>query len=624
MSDYIPEDVVNKILLKLPIKSLMRCRVVCHSWNIIKSSTFINTHLRSISQLHSENEDHDLLLLQGYADENGPVIYSLHWDDPELSEYTNFITPTYTIVPDLIGTCNGLLCLSTCSSLSAGRIILWNPSIRKYVFSSIPLSCFDGEENFAFGYNSNDNDYKVLLLTDRQAEDDQTVHAGMVWSFASGDWKSFSHETLEPIDVYSPFEEGLASVNKVLHWLQYELTEDYDDKYIVSIVSFNLVTDSFKLQEAWVNKTISSIRITRYEETLAVFEFRSYENEEFVDMWVMKGYGENCWTKLVTLRHGLSIDPFGFKNSREIVVGMEDEEGRLELKSMNMDSKQVKQFGRSGYNASSIARVLTSHFSLISSASQDLLTMGKCYPTVTEEYKKAIDKAKRKLRGLIAEKNCAPLMLRLAWHSAGTYDVKTKTGGPFGTMKQSAELAHGANNGLDIAVRLLEPIKEQFPILSYADFYQLAGVVAVEVTGGPDVPFHPGREDKPEPPPEGRLPDAGKGSDHLREVFGKTMGLSDQDIVALSGGHTLGRAHKERSGFEGPWTPNPLIFDNSYFTVLLSGEKEGLLQLPTDKALLSDPVFRPLVEKYAADEDAFFADYAIAHQRLSELGFAEA
>lgn len=87
------------------------------------------------------------------------------------------------------------------------------------------------------------------------------------------------------------------------------------------------------------------------------------------------------------------------------------------------------------------------------------------------------------------------------------------------------------------------------------------------------------------------------GSDHLRDVFGH-MGLSDKDIVALSGGHTLvsrlvkstcyliitesyhlnhasyyfvfgifwqGRCHKERSGFEGPWTTNPLIFDNSYF-----------------------------------------------------------
>ncbi|KAF7152661.1 hypothetical protein RHSIM_Rhsim01G0221600 [Rhododendron simsii] len=283
--------------------------------------------------------------------------------------------------------------------------------------------------------------------------------------------------------------------------------------------------------------------------------------------------------------------------------------------------------------------------------------MGKCYPTVSEEYKKAVEKAKRKLRGFIAEKNCAPLMLRLAWHSAGTYDVSTKTGGPFGTMRHKAEQGHGANNGLEIAVRLLEPIKEQFPILSYADFYQLAGVVAVEVTGGPDVPFHPGRPDKPEPPVEGRLPDATKGTDHLRDVFVKQMGLSDQDIVALSGGHTLGRCHKERSGFEGPWTANPLIFDNSYFTYvlgcvvplsltvaflavslgnhshmvfcfsyweLLTGEKEGLLQLPTDKALLSDPSFRPLVDKYAADEDAFFVDYAEAHMKLSELGFAEA
>lgn len=59
------------------------------------------------------------------------------------------------------------------------------------------------------------------------------------------------------------------------------------------------------------------------------------------------------------------------------------------------------------------------------------------------------------------------------WHSAGTFDVKTKTGGPFGTMRHAAEQAHGANNGLQIAVRLLEPLKEQFPILSYADFYQV-------------------------------------------------------------------------------------------------------------------------------------------------------
>ncbi|GMH27976.1 hypothetical protein Nepgr_029819 [Nepenthes gracilis] len=121
--------------------------------------------------------------------------------------------------------------------------------------------------------------------------------------------------------------------------------------------------------------------------------------------------------------------------------------------------------------------------------------MGKHYPTVSEKYKKAVEKCKRKLRALIAEKNCAPLMLRLAWHSAGTFDVQSKTGGPFGTMRFKSEQSHAANNGLDIAVRLLEPIKEQFPNLSYADFYRLAGADAVEVTAGPEIPFHPSREE---------------------------------------------------------------------------------------------------------------------------------
>lgn len=250
--------------------------------------------------------------------------------------------------------------------------------------------------------------------------------------------------------------------------------------------------------------------------------------------------------------------------------------------------------------------------------------MAKSYPEVSDEYKKDIEKCRRKLRGFIAEKQCAPLMLRIAWHSAGTYDCSSKTGGPFGTMRLKAEQGHGANKGLEIAVGLLEPYKEQFPKISYADFYQLAGVVAVEITGGPEVPFHPGRQDKEEPPEEGRLPDASQGCEHLRNVFTKQMGLSDQDIVALSGGHTLGRCHQDRSGFEGPWTSNPLIFDNSYFKELLGGKKEGLLQLPTDEALLSDSNFKPLVEKYANDEDAFFADYAAAQMKLSELGFADA
>ncbi|KAL3720561.1 hypothetical protein ACJRO7_005385 [Eucalyptus globulus] len=237
-------------------------------------------------------------------------------------------------------------------------------------------------------------------------------------------------------------------------------------------------------------------------------------------------------------------------------------------------------------------------------------------------YLKQIEKARRLLRALILSKQCAPIMLRLAWHDAGTYDATTKTGGPNGSIRNEPELRHGSNGGLEIAVDLCEGVKASCPKISYADLYQLAGVVAVEITGGPSVRFVPGRKDSVESPGEGRLPDAVKGENasHLRDVFYR-MGLSDKDIVALSGGHTLGRAHIDRSGFDGPWTKEPLKFDNSYFVELLKEDSPGLLQLPSDRVLVEDTEFLPYVELYAEDEEAFFKDYARSHKKLSELGF---
>lgn len=215
-----------------------------------------------------------------------------------------------------------------------------------------------------------------------------------------------------------------------------------------------------------------------------------------------------------------------------------------------------------------------------------------------------------------------PIMVRLAWHDAGTYNVNDGTGGANGTIRFKPESEHGANNGLDIARKLLQPIKDKFPDISYADLYQLASVVAIEVSGGPVIPFRMGRKDaeEAETTPDGRLPDATKRMGHLRDVFYR-MGLNDKDIVLLSGAHALGRAHKERSGFEGPWTKEPLVFDNAYFIEILKENPDpDLLRLASDLALLDEPETKALCEKYAADKDVFFADYAESHVKLSELG----
>lgn len=219
-----------------------------------------------------------------------------------------------------------------------------------------------------------------------------------------------------------------------------------------------------------------------------------------------------------------------------------------------------------------------------------------------------------------------PLMamfVRLAWHDAGTYDKTTRTGGANGSIRFPKELAHGANRGLQHAIPHIELLHRQVSQISYADLIQATSVASIEFAGGPAIPFRFGRVDAAsdaECTPDGRLPDATQGVPHLRDVFYR-MGLGDLEIVALSGAHTLGKAWRENSGFEGPWTKNPTVFDNSYFVELVEKRDKGLLRLPSDEALLSDSGMRQWVEKFAKDKQVFFEEYSKAHQKLSELGF---
>ncbi|KAI7726521.1 hypothetical protein M8C21_017405 [Ambrosia artemisiifolia] len=90
----------------------------------------------------------------------------------------------------------------------------------------------------------------------------------------------------------------------------------------------------------------------------------------------------------------------------------------------------------------------------------------KRYPIVSKEYKLAVDKARQKLRGLMYKEFCAPLMIRVACRFAAAYGVNASTSGSMMTNAKQDD------DGLSIAVRLLSPLKEQFPIISHADFYQ--------------------------------------------------------------------------------------------------------------------------------------------------------
>ena len=232
-----------------------------------------------------------------------------------------------------------------------------------------------------------------------------------------------------------------------------------------------------------------------------------------------------------------------------------------------------------------------------------------------------------------------PLVVRLAWHEAGTWDKNLKDGSPnSASMRFKPECAYGANAGLDKARNLLEQVKKANPQVSYADIWSYAAVVAISNMGGPDVPWRWGRVDSKDGtacPPDGRLPDASKTQQHVRDIFYR-MGFSDSEIVALIGAHTIGECHKDRSGFVGPWTHDKYGFDNSFFTELFDNEwivnpnvpnlqfmdskTRKLMMLPGDIALLIDPKFKATAQKFAGDNDLFCQEFSKAFQKLLELG----
>jgi catalase-peroxidase len=178
-----------------------------------------------------------------------------------------------------------------------------------------------------------------------------------------------------------------------------------------------------------------------------------------------------------------------------------------------------------------------------------------------------------------------PLMIRMAWHSAGTYRISDGRGGAGAGQQRFAPVNSWPDNvSLDKARRLLWPVKKKYgQKLSWADLMILTGNVALESMGFKTFGFGGGREDEWEPDedvywgpettwlgderytgdreletplaavqmgliyvnpqgPNGN-PDPLAAARDIRETF-RRMAMNDEETVALiAGGHTFGKTH---------------------------------------------------------------------------------
>ncbi|XP_010928551.1 peroxidase 31 [Elaeis guineensis] len=213
-------------------------------------------------------------------------------------------------------------------------------------------------------------------------------------------------------------------------------------------------------------------------------------------------------------------------------------------------------------------------------------------------------------------------------------------------------------DGFDVVVRAKTQLEIECPgIVSCSDVLALATRDLVTMLGGPFYPVLLGRKDalaSKADTVEGNLPRPNMTVSQMISIFA-AKGFTVQEMVALSGAHTVGFSHckefahriyNHNNGGQNAFDPSmnpkfaealqkacanyikdetiatfndimtPGKFDNMYFKNLA----RGLGLLASDQLLMSDPRTKPFVQLYAANNTAFFNDFAHAMVKLSVYG----
>lgn len=175
-------------------------------------------------------------------------------------------------------------------------------------------------------------------------------------------------------------------------------------------------------------------------------------------------------------------------------------------------------------------------------------------------------------------------------------------------------------------IQVLEPVKAEYPDISYADLIVLAGKVALDRGASLYLPFCAGRADATE---GSELLSVLEPREYEDVIVGvrdrmKIMGLSVEQMVALAA-RPRSPSQMVRLGYSGSYTQDANTVSNAFFNILLTetwevvpGSEDGEYQavgktdvfaLATDLALIWDPEFKAQSVMYAGNNDLFLKEF---------------
>ncbi|XP_057440634.1 F-box/kelch-repeat protein At3g23880-like [Lotus japonicus] len=275
----LPIEIVEEIIIRLPVKFISQLRCVCKSWNaLISDPKFARRHLRRFNRriliVRFENSHFMSYPLPSVL--NAATTGGTRLDNP--LKYGN---RDYSI----IGSCDGIICCSNFSIELGHSFVVWNPSIRK-LWELPPLENRVIVHSYGFGYDHLLDRFKLVVIWPRGYKTHFMVH-----TLGSNSWRRIQDSPCIP---YWASRDYGKFVSGAVNWL----TSDGDDGFNFGhcIISLDLGKESYQefLQPDYGIKV--------YYLTMDVMRDCLCLLANWQDVWVMKEYGNNeSWTKLFRL-----------------------------------------------------------------------------------------------------------------------------------------------------------------------------------------------------------------------------------------------------------------------------------------------------------------------------------
>jgi F-box interacting protein len=340
MLDYLPNGAVLEILIRLPVKSLVRFRCVCKDWlSLISSNAFIAAHT---NQSLSRSDDNNKILFRYGQSVCTALIpsrkfehFSLRSDDGSFSHNNSFIqlncplerAAYFNDFPNMLGSWNGLICLNYYHPSYGYGYTLWNPSIHKAISLPEPNLVSSNslgklEHSHGFGYDPSTNDIKLVRL---KFLHNKVPEMAEIYTLNTGGWRPIA----APAPSYVVNDRCLSVfVNRASHWVAH--TPPGVGTFHNVIVAFDMGDEVFReiaVPNCFVRKLYLNMTVAVRDGLLCLVPFNEREQGKSFSIWVMKEYGiQESWTKLFNIRQGLKR-VVGFRKNGEVLVT--DRDGEL-------------------------------------------------------------------------------------------------------------------------------------------------------------------------------------------------------------------------------------------------------------------------------------------------------